>query len=180
MAHSSTAWAERKRKYDKPLTAERLRNLLHYDPETGTFTWLAKARGGITTGYSTGYASKRGDIIITVDYVQRKAHRLAWLYMTGEWPQQDIDHKNGIRADNRWENLREATASQNLANARLRSNNTSGFKGVTWDRERKKWVAQIRVRGRHIHVGRYTSPEEAHVAYMRAATHHFGEYARSA
>jgi hypothetical protein len=180
MANSSTTFAERKRKGLQPLTAERLRNLLHYDPHTGQFTWLAKARGGVTVGYVTGYRSKRGDIVITVDYVQRKAHRLAWLYMTGEWPKEDIDHKNGNSADNRWVNLREATVSQNLANQRIRSNNTSGFKGVTWDKAKRKWAAQIRVKGRHIHIGRFASAEEAHSAYCDAAKRHFGEFARAA
>jgi len=105
------------------------------------------------------------------------AHRLAWFYETGEWPSDEIDHKNRGRDDNWFENLREATRSQNVANTALRSTNTSGFKGVSFDRSRGRFLSKIKVNYRTINLGRFDAPEEAHAAYLAAAQKHFGEFA---
>lgn len=98
--------------------------------------------------------------------------------MTGEWPADMIDHKNRDRTDNRWENLREATRSQNNANRRASS--THGFKGATFNRRQGRWMAQTKVNGKRVYLGYYDTPEEAHAAYVAAAERYFGEFARAA
>lgn len=118
--------------------------------------------------------------MIGIDGTRYLAHRLAFLYMTGAWPDCDVDHINLDRADNRWGNLRQATRSQNMANGKLRSSNTSGFKGVTWVSRLSKWRAEIVKDGRKKAIGHFATPECAHAAYMAEAGRVFGEYARSA
>jgi hypothetical protein len=112
------------------LTAARLRELLHYDPETGAWTRLVstsnhRARVGDNAGGVTGTYVK-----IRVDVRQYPAHRLAWLYMTGAWPKHEIDHINGDRLDNRWCNLRPANDAEQARNKRTAVNNEAGYKGV--------------------------------------------------
>jgi hypothetical protein len=125
------------------LTAARLREVLNYNPETGKFTWKARTKNRWRE--TVGNTSKQRHTIvrITVDYGQYKAHRLAWLWMTGEWPSSEIDHINRDPLDNRWVNLRLATRSQNHRNHRLYKNNTSGTNGVIWHEDGKRWVVQI-------------------------------------
>lgn len=106
------------------------------------------------------------------------AHRLAYLYMTGAFPPEQVDHKNLIKSDNRWDNLRLATGSQNAANRPVRSQSKSGVKGV-WN-VRDKFVSVININGKQKYLGTFTSEDEAHSAYMDAANAHYGEYARSA
>jgi hypothetical protein len=147
-------------------TAERLRHLVNYDPETGQFTWNAKRRR-CTPGAKAGCRMKNGYDIIRLDDNLYLAHRLAWLYMTGEWPAHQIDHVNGDRADNRFCNLREATNQENAHNRhKLRKNNRSGFAGVR--RENKRWLAEIKVNYKPIRLGLFDTLEEAHEAYKEA------------
>jgi hypothetical protein len=108
------------------------------------------------------------------------AHRLAWLYMTGEWPQNVIDHASGQRSDNRWENLRAASPLLNSHNRKRPSNNTSGFKGVTFYKAGNIWRAFIRVDGLLRFLGSFPTPELAADAYAAAANDHFGSFARTA
>jgi hypothetical protein len=162
------------------LTAERLRELLSYDAETGTFKRKVSrsgARANSTVGHN---CAKDGYCRIRVDGRIYLAHRLAYLYAHGEWPKARLDHVNCVPLDNRIANLRLCDQSQNSANARRGSNNTSGFKGVTWDKKTKRWRAQITVNRRSIKLGRFPSPEDAHAAYVAAAEIHFGEFARAA
>jgi len=105
-------------------------------------------------------------------------HRLVWLYVHGRWPKDQIDHINGNRSDNRLCNLREATCSQNLMNARAHSHNTSGLKGAC-KHEPGYWSSVIRVNGKNKYLGRFKSPEEAHAVYASAAKKYFGEFARA-
>lgn len=163
------------------LTAERLREVLSYNPETGAFTNRVTRSPRAIKGSVAGCTRKSdGYIKISIDRKDYRAHILAYLYMTGEWPVDQIDHVNRDRVDNRWENLRDATNSQNQANAGIRRDNTSGAKGVYWDRAREKWAVQINVKGTHIYLGRFTDVEDAAAAYAVAADRYFGEYARAA
>ncbi len=157
--------------------------LLAYDPLTGAFTWK-KSRGGRTAGGVAGSATTRQDgyTMITIRLHGRSyvASRLAWLLMTGEWPPHFIDHKDTDPTNNKFDNLRCATEGQNRANSKKRSDNTSKYKGVSWDPINSKWVARIRVpKGKYSNLGRFCDPEEAHAAYCRAATELHGEFARA-
>lgn len=160
------------------LTQDRLREVLHYDPEIGVFTWTMPRRG-VVVGRDCGRLSKQhGYRDIGIDYVLYRAHRLAFLYMTGCWPVGDVDHINGNKADNRWSNLREATRSQNCSNVKIvKRRNTSGLLGVTWDKTRNLWRAQIRKDGRKVNLGRFKEREDAALAHDRAAIAAFGEFA---
>ena len=175
----------RRRAPRNDLTVDFVRAILHYDPLTGAFTW--KNRNDLPpicwrkTGKPAGTGTdKDGYPCVQIRKKRYPCHRIAWVIMTGEWPSVDIDHRNGIRADNRWENLRAATRRQNLGNMKLRPTNKSGFKGVSWHRPTKKWVAQIRDGGRQRYLGVFHTPEEAHQAYCKAAEVIFGEFARFA
>jgi hypothetical protein len=157
------------------LTVARLRGLLHYDPETGVFTWRVRV-GNRVPGDVAGIARPRGYYEVTVGGRVYRAHRLAWFYVHGEWPADQIDHVNGDPSDNRLANLRPAARSQNNAN-RKRCPNASGYKGVS--RDRTRWKAQICVDGQRFNLGYFGCPVEAHAAYVRAAEERFGEFARA-
>ena len=120
------------------LTQEKLKQELLYVPETGKFIRL-KAVSQMKRGDIAGWISKNGYIGINVCGKKYTGHRLAWLYMTGSWPKQ-IDHINRIRSDNRWENLREVTQSQNNRNMGIRKDNTSRYKGVYWHKPTGNWL----------------------------------------
>ena len=160
------------------ITADRVRELLEYDPATGLFEWRV-ARANVKVGQRTGCLNSGGYRYIGIDNRLYKAHRLAWLYVYGRWPANDIDHINGVRDDNRIANLREATRSQNIANARGTRKNKSGFKGAYFLKRERKWLACITVCGKRQHIGLFTTAAGAHAAYVKAAKHHFGEFART-
>lgn len=159
------------------ITQERLKEVLHYDPLTGLWTW-AQQRGRSPKGTLAGWLSDTtGYLFIRIDRRLVGAHRLAWLYMTGEWPH-EVDHKNGSRTDNKWSNLREVTRQQNQQNKCVQSNNKSGLKGASFHKQTGRWRAAIFVAGKQMHLGLFSTPEEAHIAYNIAAKKHFGVYAR--
>lgn len=144
------------------ITQEILKQRLDYDPATGVFTrklplWLQ--------GDIAGAKQILGDVHIYVNCKPYKAHRLAWLYMTGAFPEKHIDHINRDRTDNRWCNLREATNQQNSYNSSKRKQNTSGAKGVYWSKTSGKWKAQIKIDGKIKYLGVYPSVAEASKAY---------------
>ena len=176
---------------------EVLRQLLRYEPDTGKLFWLPRTpahfedtcgrtkehacaiwnaryagREAMTAVNNSGYRSG------SVGGVGTSAHRAVWALESGAWPCFDVDHINGDRSDNRIGNLREATRSQNLANAGVRSDNTSGLKGASWERRRKRWKANITEQGRQRHLGYYDTAEEAHAAYCQAARLAFGGFSR--
>jgi HNH endonuclease len=162
------------------LTAERLRELLHYDPETGVFIRRVavgrhgRCRAGTVAGRGVG--EYRG---IGIERKTYTAHRLAWLWVTGKWPECQIDHINCDPADNRWCNLREATQSQNQANRRVRqANNTSGFNGVRRYKGSKGWHARIRIEGEEKYLGCFNYIGLAMFVYNFTAWHLNGEFAR--
>lgn len=152
------------------LTVERLRAILHYDPETGEFRWLQRAK---SRRAKVGNTSKQRHTIlrITIDRKQYKGHRLAWFYMTGEWPER-IDHKDRNSLNNRWSNFRVATRSQNQWNHKKYKNNTSGVTGLIWDKLGSRWV--VRFRGKHF--GSFSDKTEA----MRIAELHRKDFAEIA
>jgi hypothetical protein len=164
------------------LTAERLRAVFAYSPTAGTLTRLVSNGRRWKVGSVAGTTHPLGYRLVTVDGITYPAHRLAWLHAYGEWPPDgmDIDHVNGDRSDNRLRNLRVATRTQNNANARRRVDDASGFKGVYLCRASGKWIASIRKAGKLTYLGRYQTPEEAHAAYLGAASRVFGEFARAA
>lgn len=159
------------------LSAERLRELLHYDSDTGFFAWKARSGRGshILGGDVAGYVTSSTYIAITIDGREYKAHRLAWLHVTGEWPKADIDHINMLPWDNRWVNLRTSSNSQNLANT-LGYGNPSGKKGVYL--RGGKWRAASGKDGKLIHFGTYPTPGQAALAYAIGAEKHHGEFSR--
>jgi hypothetical protein len=107
-----------------------------------------------------------------------QAHRIVWLLVTGAWPKGWLDHRDRVRANNRFSNLREVTPTQSNANTTLRSDNAVGMKGVSWKEASRKWQAQIQVRGEKKYLGLFTTPGAAHKAYAKAANEHFGDFGR--
>lgn len=143
------------------LTAQRLRELLHYDADTGVFTWLV-TRGSAKAGDIAGTPNGNGYLVIRVDGTLYLAHRLAWLHVHGEWPPVYIDHENQTRNDNRISELRLATNSENQQNQRgARSDNTSGVRGVSWFKRMQKWHAYINVNSKRKHLGYFDAIEDA-------------------
>lgn len=159
------------------LTQARLKELLHYAPETGVMKWYVK-RGRSHGRDCAGYIRPDGYWHIVVDSKPYLAHRLAWLYMTGEWPKADTDHINSDRADNRWANLRQATRTLNNANSCAREKNVTGLKGVRQPRPGGSFIAQISVGNVTRYLGSFPTAEAAHAVYVMAARKHFGEFAR--
>jgi hypothetical protein len=157
------------------LSAERLRDLLEYAPETGLFYWR-KRRGNMAAESEAGGFHKRGYRAIRIDGAHHLAHRLAWLYVHGKHPSEEIDHRNGDPADNRIANLCECSHAQNARNVGRRRNR-SGFKGVS--QRGSKWIAQIGVNGRTIYLGLFATPQKAADAYDAAAYVYHGEFART-
>lgn len=149
------------------ISLERLRYLLRYDEVTGEFYWRNPQTRSLRSGCIAGRIANSGYRGIMVDCVRYQAHRLAWFWCTGEWPENEIDHKNGKRSDNRKSNLRLATKSQNQQNIPgARRHNTHGFLGVTYYGDR--WRANIKLNNKTYYIGTYDTPEEAHKAYLSA------------
>jgi len=162
------------------ITAERLREVLHYDPDTGVFTRRVSVRGQSAGAVAGADSKSLGYVLIGVDKRRYLAHRLAWLYVHGVWPKGQIDHINGIRNDNRPANLREATIAQNRQNQTgFRRNNASGYLGVYPDPQTGWYTAKIKINGKSHHIGSYRTAEEAHEAYRqeKIKLHPFGTLA---
>ena len=151
------------------LTADRLRELLHYDADTGVFRWAASRGRKHCGGDIAGSPCGKGYLQIRVDRRLYKAHRLAWLHVNGSWPTRQIDHIDGNKSNNAIANLREANHSQNGQNKRtVRPDSKSGMLGAYWSAEKSCWYSKIGVMGKYLYLGRFDSPEEAHAAYMKA------------
>lgn len=162
------------------LTQAHLKECLSYDPDAGIFTWLNRPESHFKTrrafntwnsrfsGKITGYKKKEFPyLVIRIGGINYKAHRLAFLFMTGSMPP-SVDHINGIRFDNRWINLREASTSENQKNASMRSDNKSGVTGVQWYKKLSKWVARITSDGEKIHLGYFDDIKDAIKARKQA------------
>jgi hypothetical protein len=156
------------------LTQERLKQLLHYDPDTGVFT-------GNLTNRKVGSVSDRGYLRLNLQNRLYMAHRIAWLYMTGDFPEREIDHIDGDKLNNRWVNLRPATRKQNMENTSLFSTSTSGYRGVTWYKRNNKWGATAFHNGKRHFAGLFDTAEEAAVAAKQLRdelfTHHLTSHA---
>lgn len=146
------------------LTQEILKQNLHYNPETGLFNWI-KGNNQIKIGDTAGCLHKvRSYISIKINGKDYLAHRLAWLYVHGEMPADQIDHVNHDKTDNRIANLRAVTNQENHQNRTINSNNTSGFMGVNWYKPTQKWHARIMIDGKNKHLGYFTNQADAIVA----------------
>ena len=149
-------------------TQERLKELLHYDPETGVFTWRNTGRGRSNANGVAGTTNAKGYRYICVDSSTHRAHRLAYLYVHGEMPDGLLDHKDQDPGNNRIANLRPATKSQNGLNRGPQTNNISGHTGVHWDKGSQKWKAYIYIDGKHRHLGLFTNILDAVAARKEA------------
>lgn len=169
----------------KVLDPDYVRSRLAYDPVTGTFTWKAReVRRASDRSWNTKWAGKkagvaddRGYVLIGIDNQRYYGHRLAWVIEHGEWPGDEIDHKDRSCGTNAFSNLRPADRSQNVANTGLSSRNKSGAKGVSWCKRDKRWQAHIAYRGKRIFLGRFDTVAEASEAYAAAARRYFGAFA---
>jgi len=161
------------------ISAEKLRLLLSYSSETGEFRWRVSRGGGVKAGELAGCLNRRGYWIIRINGKNYYAHRLAWLHVYGRWPKSEIDHINTFRDDNRLINLREATRSQNGGNIGLPSRNTSGYKGVHWNKASQKYQVHIQADRKKFYLGLFDCPIVAHSAYLVKARELFGEFARA-
>jgi hypothetical protein len=150
-----------------PLTSDRLRALLDYCPQSGVFRWKRKT-GSQSFGEIAGAKHVSGYVEIGLDGKTYKAHRLAWLYLYGDWPESEVDHINGIRDDNRAANLRHATRAENMQNKKRYASNASGVQGVCFHKATGKWVASIQASKRRRHLGVFCSKEDAGAAYQKA------------
>lgn len=151
------------------LTQDELKSLLMYDPATGVFTWRVSRPTKIKPGDVAGNVNPKGYVSVGVKGKIYRAHRLAWLYVHGRWPHNEIDHINRIRNDNRIVNLREADRSVNTQNTNLHGRNTSGFRGVGWHKQHQAWRARISVNGKTKNLGYFPSREDAAEAYLKAS-----------
>lgn len=158
----------------KHTTQERVKEVLHYDPDTGIFTWI-KTRGRILKGSIAGTICPAGYLNIKLDRNLYRAHRLAFIYMTGSMPKL-VDHINRIKDDNRWCNLRPATWSQNNINKPLYSTNTSGCKGVSWCKRNRRWVATCVSNGVVHYLGDFVEFSDAKDASIKFREKIHGEF----
>lgn len=168
------------------LTSIKLHRRLHYSPETGVFTWLPKPEADrFAKAWNVRYAGTIAGAInkesgyrqIAIDGTIYLAQQLAWLYIYGEWPPEELNHKNKVWGDNRIDNLRPATRLQNLHYASRKKSNKQGIKGVGYLRRDKLYRAQIRVSGKDRTLGVFKTKEAAQSAYNAAAHRYFGEFA---
>lgn len=163
----------------KRLTYEEVHRLFEYEPASGLLIRRVSVRGSrFKPGDSVGYCTGSGHLGVQVDGKGYLVHRVIWLLQTGKWPEAEVDHVNGVGSDNRWLNLREATHAENGRNLKKKSNNSSGYAGVCWNKDCQKWMARITLHGTGYHLGLYDTPEDAAQAYNGAAAIVFGEWQR--
>lgn len=158
------------------ITQERLKELLDYDPETGVFVWKVRIGNRDSIGHVAGGIGGKGYPCIGIYGGQYRSHRLAFLWMTGELPTNEIDHINRERTDNRWKNLRAVTHKGNSRNMPMKSVNTSGITGVSWFKRDSTWRARIKVDYESIHLGLFDSLLDA-AAARKSAEHRYGFHA---
>lgn len=158
-------------KFKNQITQKELKKHIDYNPETGVFLRKTSIHGNPIKPVVTGYIA-HGYRLITVGCIKYRSHRLAWLYMTGEWPNR-IDHINRVRSDNRWENLRSVTSLENQRNLPKMKSNTSGVTGIHWDKSRCKWKADITLHNKTKYLGRFDDKFEA-ICARKSAERRYG------
>lgn len=162
------------------ITTEELKRMISYDESTGIFRWIEKRRGRNYGGVAGSIHKTLGYLQVRISYKLYYGHRLAWQYVHGYEPTERIDHIDGNPSNNMLSNLRMCSQSQNMGNSRKRSNNTSGFKGVSWFKRDGKWKVQIQCAGmKNKHIGYYYSPEIAAIVYDITALEMFGQFAKT-
>lgn len=159
------------------VTQKQLKQILRYNKNTGTFFWKVSPSNNVPKGAAAGFKGRDNYCRIKIGNRHYMAHRLAWLYVYGKYPKEQIDHKNRIRDDNRINNLRQATYFDNNRNRPIFKNNTSGYTGVSWRPDMGMWIAYIRINGRRKHLGYFSSIKNAVKAYKENATKFYGEFA---
>jgi len=162
-------------------SAEKIREYLDYDLDTGVFRWKHRANAEPrwntkNSGNIAGSKHNGGYTHIGVEGVKYLAHHLAWVHVTGEWPSSFIDHKNLNKTDNRFENLRLASFRENSFNISVRKNSKSGFRGVCFKKQMRGWVAQITKDKRTEYLGTFDVPEKAAAVYAKRAQELYGTY----
>jgi hypothetical protein len=148
------------------LSQQELKELLDYDPETGVFKWKVDHTCNVKIGTVAGTINNNGYLYIGVNNKSYRAHRLAWLYMTGSWPKDDIDHINGCKTDNRIENLRDVSNRDNQCNKTRHRNGR--LPGASWHKRLKRWQARICINNESNFLGYFDTEFEAHEAYLTA------------
>jgi len=143
------------------ITQDELKQVMSYDPSSGVFTWTAPKSPRLKPGAIAGHQEPTGYIGMVIDYRHYRGHRLAWLYVYGSMPCGEIDHIDGDKSNNRIANLRVVTSKQNKENTRLVAANTSGHRGVYWDKSRNKWMARVQHHRKWVFLGRFDSLVEA-------------------
>jgi hypothetical protein len=156
------------------LTHTRLKEVVRYDRRSGLFHWKVST-GKVARGAVAGHTDSSGYTKISIDGVKYFAHRLAWFYRYKTWPTRNIDHIDRCRSNNKLSNLRDVGQSMNGLNGPLRSNNRSGYTGVSFDPRRKVWVAYVTQARRKKHLGTYAAPKEAAVARAAYVSKIFAE-----
>lgn len=156
-------------------SVETLKYWLTYDPVTGFFVWNHSSAPTVPKGSVAGSLNKNGYWCIKLQGKLYNGSRLAWLYMTGNWPKRVVDHKNRIKSDNRWDNLRDVTQLTNTRNRSVAQKNKSGRVGVNWYKATGKWQSQIKIPGKKINLGYFTKLEDAIAARELAERQYFKE-----
>jgi HNH endonuclease len=166
---------ERRRAHEALLTFEDINKLLRYEPETGKLYWKRSNANRVEVGDETGNFN-RGYLEITINYHNYRAHRVAYLLTTGKWPKNDIDHCDHDGTNNKWSNLRDATRTQNSYNQTISIRNKSGIKGVRFNKLTQRYLTEITINGKNIHLGSFKTLEPAVRKRLLAEKHYFGEF----
>lgn len=167
-------------RFRNDLTADYVRGLLFYDPETGILTWKVNRAPRGKIGQEAGTINSNGSRSIGIGGKLYYAHRLAWLIVTGDWPPEQIDHKHWNPQDNRWETIRAATHSENLFNQRVSKSNKCGVKGIYKRADCNRWAAFIQKNKKTYYLGLFKTQAEAAAAYQAAAIRLHGKFAHHA
>lgn len=162
------------------LTQDELKSQIHYNPDTGIFTRVTSTTNCVKVGSIAGTKNKNGYVFFILNKKKYLAHRLAWLYVLGSFPENMIDHINGNKSDNRFCNLRDALNFQNQQNTKLQSKNTSGYKGISWHKPRNRWRVTCSVNKVRYYLGLFKNIEDAKFAYDSFAKLHHGDFYREA